>query len=66
MVRKKKLVVVAESVNPRGVIMPKNYLAYFLIIKRSPSENGETSNIDRVKNAVLKPILTICEVIAQW
>jgi len=64
-VRKKKLVLMAESANPRGVVVPKNYFAYFLLIKRHPTSDGKLSNLDMVKNAVLKPVFTICELIAQ-
>lgn len=65
LVRKKKLVVIADSVNPHGVVMPKNYRAYFLLIKWTATKNGKPIWVDKVKNRILKPIFSICEFIAQ-
>lgn len=65
MTRKKKLVLIAESTNPRGVVVPKHYFAYFLLIKWHPTRDGKLSNIDLIKTRLLKPVFTLCELVAQ-
>jgi len=62
--RKKHVLYVAESVNPKGSIMPAvPFLSYFIIIPLE-EKRGKWKFI--VKKWFVKKLLTVAEMISQW
>ena len=55
----------AESVNPRGTIMPKHFVSYFIFIDQRQIVEQGYWKIWRVKNFIVKNLLAIAEFIAQ-
>ena len=63
--RTKRIHVYAESVNPRGTIMPKHFVSYFIFIDQRQIVEQGYWKIWRVKNFIVKNLLAIAEFIAQ-
>ena len=65
--RKKYLVYSADSTSPYGVPLPKHYQAFFLLFNKNYlfKYDKEPASV-KFRLALLKKILTVCEMIAQW
>lgn len=59
---RKSRFVLMESENEQGIVTPRNYYTYFIMMKYDDYASSKWL----LRNAVVKVILSIAETIAQW
>jgi hypothetical protein len=66
-VLKKHVLFEADCPDPRGVPVPKKYIAYFLLIPTTHMYKYDSEPIIiKLRIQLIKRILTFCEFLAQW